>query len=116
MHEVTVRSTLDRPLVALGAACMKLMRIIPDNEPGYSDTLATVKRYLLDGAASAFCAVVFRALFPFSPLTLTSSRRERKSARDLPCKTPIQNYPAFTSPRCPRGRLALIESPWPGRA
>lgn len=116
MHEVTVRATLDRPLVALGAACMKLMRIIPDNEPGYSDTLATVKRYLLDGAASAFCAVVFRALFPFSPLTLTSSRRERKSARDLPCKTPIQNYPAFTSPRCPRGRLALIESPWPGRA
>src|SRR6266850_6450582 len=63
MHEVTVRSMLDRPLIALGAACMKLMRIIPDNEPGYSDTLATVKRYLLDGAASAFCAVVFRALF-----------------------------------------------------
>jgi len=54
MHEVTVRSTLVRPLVALGAACMKLMRIIPDNEPGYSDTLVTVKRYLLDGAASAF--------------------------------------------------------------
>jgi hypothetical protein len=67
MHEVTVRSTLDRPLAALVAACMKLMRIIPDNEPGYSDTLATVKRYLLDGAASAFCAVVFRALLPFSP-------------------------------------------------
>ena len=67
IHEVTVRSTLDRPLVALGAACMKLMRIIPDNQPGYSDTLVTVKRYLLDGAASAFYAVVFRALLPFSP-------------------------------------------------
>ena len=68
MHEVTARSTLDRPLAALGAACMKLMRIIPDNEPGYSDTLVTVKRYLLDGAASAFCAVVFRALLPSLPL------------------------------------------------
>ena len=68
MHEVTATATPDRPLAALGAACMKLMRIIPDNEPGYSDTLVTVKRYLLDGAASAFCAVVFRALFLFSPL------------------------------------------------
>jgi hypothetical protein len=67
MHEVTVRATPARLLVALGAACMKLMRIIPDNEPGYSDSLVTVKRYLLDGAASAFCAVVFRALLPFSP-------------------------------------------------
>jgi hypothetical protein len=47
---------------------MKLMRIIPDNAPGYSDTLVTVKRYLLDGAASAFCAIVLRALLPFSPL------------------------------------------------
>jgi len=67
MHEVTVRATPGRLLVALGAACTKLMRIIPDNEPGYSDSLVTVKRYLLDGAASAFCAVVFRALLPFSP-------------------------------------------------
>jgi hypothetical protein len=67
MHEVTVRATPARLLVALGAACMKLMRIIPDNQPGYSDTLVTVKRYLLDGAASAFCAVVFRALLPFYP-------------------------------------------------
>jgi hypothetical protein len=67
MHEVTVGCMLDRPLVALGAACMKLMRIIPDNKPGYSDTLVTVKRYLLGGAASAFCAVVFRALLPFYP-------------------------------------------------
>jgi hypothetical protein len=76
MHEVTVRATPARLLVALGAACIKLMRIIPDNKPGYSDTLVTVKRYLLDGAASAFRAVVFRALFAFSPLTLTRSRRE----------------------------------------
>jgi hypothetical protein len=68
MHEVTVRYTLDRFLVALGAAYMKLMRIIPDNAPGYSDTFVTVKRYLLNGAASAFCAIVFRALSPFSPL------------------------------------------------
>ena len=35
------------------------MRIIPDNAPGYSDTLVTVKRYLLDGAMSAFCAIGF---------------------------------------------------------
>ena len=67
MPEVTVNSTPNLPLVALRTASVKLMRIIPDNEPGYSDTLATVKRYLLDGAASAFCAVVFRALLPFSP-------------------------------------------------
>jgi hypothetical protein len=42
------------------------MRIIPDSDSGYSDTLATVKRYLLDGAASAFCAIVFGSLFLFS--------------------------------------------------
>jgi hypothetical protein len=67
MHEVTARATPARLLVALGAACTKLMRIIPDNRQGYSDSLVTVKRYLLDGAASAFCAVVCRALLPFSP-------------------------------------------------
>ena len=68
MHEVWATAPLHSPLAALGAAYMKLMRIIPDNEPGYSDTLVTVKRYLLDGAASTFCAIVFRALLPFSPL------------------------------------------------
>jgi hypothetical protein len=55
---------------------MKLMRIIPDNAPGYSDTSVTVKRYLLDGAASAFCANVFSALLPFSPLHPCSEGKE----------------------------------------
>jgi hypothetical protein len=66
MPEVTVNSTPNLPLVALRTAFVKLMRIIPDSRPGYSDTLVTVKHYLLDGAASAFCAVVFGALLPFS--------------------------------------------------
>jgi len=83
MHEVTVRSTLDRPLVALGAACMKLMRIIPDNEPGYSDTIVTVKRNLLDGAASAFlCSRGSGFLCLLSPYP-NPLRRERKSASGL---------------------------------
>jgi hypothetical protein len=100
LHEGWAPSPLYSPLAALGAAYMKLMRIIPDNAPGYSDTLVTVKRYLLDGAASAFCANVFRALLPFSSLPpcsggkgidlgLVSSNADARSS-------------AFTSPRCPR--------------
>jgi hypothetical protein len=76
MHEGWATSPLHSPLAALGAAYMKLMRIIPDNAPGYSDTFVTVKRYLLNGAASAFCAIVFRALSPFSPLHPCSGGKE----------------------------------------
>ena len=57
-HEVTVNSTPNCPFVVLGAAFMKLMRIIPDRKSGYSDILVTVKRYLLADAASAFSAAV----------------------------------------------------------
>ena len=76
MPEVTVNSTPNLPLVALRTAFVKLMRIIPDSRPGYSDTLATVKRYLLDGAASAFRAIVFSALLPFSALDPGSGGKE----------------------------------------
>jgi hypothetical protein len=47
MYEGMATSTLHRPLTALRAACIWLMRIIPDRGPGYSDALFTVKRYLL---------------------------------------------------------------------
>jgi hypothetical protein len=67
MHEVTGNSMPNRPLVALGAAFMKLMRIIPDSKTGYSDTLVTVKRYLLAGAASVFRAVGSGTTLSLSP-------------------------------------------------
>jgi hypothetical protein len=65
VHEVTIHSMLDHPLVALGAAFMKLMRIIPDSMSGYSGAPVTVKRYLLTGAATAFCAPLSGATRPF---------------------------------------------------
>jgi hypothetical protein len=67
MPEVTVNSTPNLPLVALRTAFVKLMRIIPDSRPGYSDAIVTVKRYLLDGAASALCALLFGAHLLCSP-------------------------------------------------
>ena len=76
LHEGWPTSPLHSPLAALGAAYMKLMRIIPDNASGYSDTLVTVKRYLLDGAASAFRAIVFSPLLPFSALDPCSGGKE----------------------------------------
>ena len=68
---------------------MKLMRIIPDNAPGYSDTLVTVKRYLLDGAVSAFCAIVFRAFLPFSPLSPCSGEGDRLGTCLVKCRFQI---------------------------
>jgi hypothetical protein len=67
MHGVMAASTPHLPLVALGAAYVKLMRIIPDNQLGYSDSLVTVKHYLLAGYASAFDAVAPGFAFPLSP-------------------------------------------------
>jgi hypothetical protein len=67
MHEVMAAPTLRRLLAALRAAYVKLMRIIPDNEPGYSDTLVTVKRYLLVGSAPAFNAVTPGFAVPLLP-------------------------------------------------
>ena len=82
---------------------MKLMRIIPDNAPGYSDTLVTVKRYLLDGAASAFCAVVFRAFLPFSPLTYRSSEERNRLGTCL--QTPIPELSFYLS-QMPTGKAS----------
>jgi hypothetical protein len=66
MSEVRVKPQPTHPPVALGAVCLKLMRIIPDSAPGYSDTRVTVKRYLLDAAAPAPGAVLIKAPLPSS--------------------------------------------------
>jgi hypothetical protein len=68
MLEVMVTSLPTNPPVTLRVACLKLMRIIPDNAPGYSHTRVTVKRFLLDSAASAPGAVLIKTPLPgFSP-------------------------------------------------
>jgi hypothetical protein len=100
MHEVTVNSTPNRLPVVLGAAFMKLMRIIPDKMPGYPDAPITVKRYLLTGAGSVFSAVVSGATSSLPPQPVRP-RRERESAWDRYGKTLIGESPAATSPRCP---------------
>ena len=64
--KLRARALPTSPLAAPIVACVELMRIIPDNGSEYSDTLVTVKRYLLDGATSAFCAIGFSLVWPFS--------------------------------------------------
>ena len=63
-------NSLAPPLVA----GLELMRIIPDNAPGYPDILMTVKRYLLDGTTSRLCpmgfSVEFALLVPSSGVSL----------------------------------------------
>ena len=61
-------SAIHYPLGALGAAYIQLMRIIPDSEPGYSDILATVKRYLRPGSDSSIDTIVWRVAIPFPHL------------------------------------------------
>ena len=58
-------SAIHHPLGTLEAASIQLMRIIPDSEPGYSDILVTVKRYLCPGSDSSFDTIVSRAAIPF---------------------------------------------------
>ncbi len=79
------------PLAAPIVACVELMRIIPDNGSEYSDILVTVKRYLLDGATSAFCAIGFSLVWSFSLVLLLPSPSFRGSRNWLgTCSVKLQ--------------------------
>jgi hypothetical protein len=62
-RELKPRTLATNSLATPVVAGLELMRIIPDNAPGYPDTLVTVKRYLLDGATSALCPMGFSVEF-----------------------------------------------------
>jgi hypothetical protein len=79
-HALKPRSLATNLLAAPMVAGLELMRIIPDNAPGYLDILVTVKRYLRNGTTPALCpmgfSVEFALLAPHPPFPPAKYPRE----------------------------------------